>query len=81
MSELKEPHFLLSAFGGLTFSTVHSTGYILDFKMSVDHCEPVNHKAGEWSFIPAGPDHDLVADPGKEVFYVWYEHFAREKDF
>jgi hypothetical protein len=26
-------------------------------------------------------DHDLVADPGKEVFYVWYEHFAREKDF
>lgn len=63
---------------------VHQWNYCLgnsDFKMSVDHCEPVSHKAGEWSFIPAGPDHDLVADPGKEVFYVWYEHFAREKDF
>ncbi len=63
---------------------VHQWNYCVgasDFHISVDHCEPLPHKAGEWSFIPAGPDHDLVADPGKEVFYVWYEHFAREKDF
>ena len=63
---------------------VHQWNYCVgnsDFHMSVDHCEPVAHKAGEWSFIPAGPDHDLVADPGKDVFYVWYEQFVREKDF
>lgn len=63
---------------------VHQWNYCVgasDFNMSVDHCEPINHKAGEWSFIPAGPDHDLYADPGKEVFYVWYEQFSREKDF
>ena len=63
---------------------VHQWNYCVgnsDFHMTVDHGTPVHHKAGEWSFIPAGPDHDLVADPGKEVFYVWYEQFAREKDF
>ena len=31
--------------------------------------------------MPAGLDHSLVAKPGKEVFYVWFEHFTREKDF
>ena len=31
--------------------------------------------------MPAGWDHALVAEPGKEVFYVWYEHYTREKDF
>lgn len=64
--------------------SVHQWNYCVgnsDFHMSVDHCEPVAHRAGEFSFIPAGPDHDLVADPGKEVFYVWYEQFVREKDF
>jgi len=63
---------------------VHQWNYCVgnsDFNMIVDHGDPIPHKAGEWSFIPAGPDHDLVADPGKEVFYVWFEHFAREKDF
>ena len=24
-----------------------------------------------------GPDHSLIAQPGKEVFYVWYEQFTR----
>ena len=63
---------------------VHQWNYCVgnsDFHMTVDHGTTVNHKAGEFSFIPAGPDHDLVADPGKEVFYVWYEQFVREKDF
>jgi len=52
-----------------------------DFKLIVDDEKPVAHKAGDWSYIPAGYDHSLVADKGKEVFYVWYEHFVREKDF
>lgn len=37
--------------------------------------------SGDWSFIPAGQDHSLVAEDGKEVYYIWFEHFAREKDF
>ncbi len=52
-----------------------------NFKLQVDSEPEVAHKAGEWSYIPAGRDHALVADPGEEVFYVWYEHFTREKDF
>lgn len=63
---------------------VHQWNYCVgnaDFNMTVADCPVVNHKAGDWSFIPAGPDHSLVADPGKEVFYVWYEHYTREKDF
>ena len=51
-----------------------------DFDLTVDG-KTVNHKSGEWSFIPAGLDHSLVAQPGKEVFYFWYEHYTREKDF
>ena len=49
--------------------------------LTVDDCPAVNHRTGDWSFIPAGPDHALVAEPGKEVYYVWYEHYTREKDF
>ena len=52
-----------------------------DFTLTVDNGTPVAHKAGEWSYVPAGWDHALVAKPGKEVFYVWYEHYTREKDF
>ena len=22
-----------------------------------------------------------MAEPGKEVYYVWFEHFTKEKDF
>jgi len=62
---------------------VHQWNYCIgnsDFNLTVEG-ETINHKAGEWSFIPAGYDHSLVADPGKEVYYVWFEHFTREKDF
>lgn len=52
-----------------------------DFTLKVDDEPAVPHKAGEWSYVPAGWDHALVAEPGKEVFYVWYEHYTREKDF
>lgn len=62
---------------------VHQWNYCVgesDFQMTVEG-ETVRHYSGEWSFIPAGFDHSLAAEPGKEVFYVWLEHFAREKDF
>lgn len=51
------------------------------FNMTVEDAPVVNHKAGEWSYIPAGFDHSLLAEPGKEIYYVWYEHYVREKDF
>ena len=64
--------------------SVHQWNYCLgdsDFDMPVDG-ETVHHVAGEWSFIPAGPDHSLVAQPGKEVFYIWFEQFTRkDRDF
>lgn len=63
---------------------VHQWNYCVgnsDFSLTVDDCPAVNHRTGDWSFIPAGPDHALVAEPGKEVYYVWYEHYTREKDF
>lgn len=63
---------------------VHQWNYCLgnaDFNLTVDNEAPVRHMAGELSFIPAGADHSLVADSGKEVFYVWFEHFTRERDF
>ena len=52
-----------------------------DFTLKVDDQPAVPHKGGDWSYVPAGWDHSLVAEPGKEVFYVWYEHYTREKDF
>lgn len=52
-----------------------------DFLLKVDDEPAVAHKAGDFSYVPAGYDHALVAEPGKEVFYVWYEHYTREKDF
>lgn len=63
---------------------VHQWNYCVgdsDFNLTVGDCPTVKHKSGDWSFIPAGPDHALVADPGKEVYYVWYEQYTREKDF
>lgn len=51
-----------------------------EFNLSVDHQDPIVQQAGDFSFIPAGADHSLISEPGKEVFYVWYEHFTRERD-
>lgn len=62
---------------------VHQWNYCLgnsDFNLTVGE-ETVRTVAGDWSYVPAGEDHALVADPGKEAWYVWYEHFAKEKDF
>ena len=51
-----------------------------DFSLTVDG-ETVRTRAGDFSYVPAGLDHSLVAEPGKEVYYVWFEHFTKEKDF
>ena len=62
---------------------VHQWNFCLgnsDFNLTVGN-ETVKTVAGDWSFVPAGEDHELVAEPGKEAYYVWYEHFAKEKDF
>ena len=50
-----------------------------DFELTVDG-ETRPHRSGEWSYVPAGLDHSLMAEPGKEVYYVWFEHFTKEKD-
>ena len=51
-----------------------------DFNLTVGD-ETVGTVAGDWSFVPAGEDHSLVSEEGKEAYYVWFEHFAKEKDF
>ncbi len=64
-------------------SKVEQWNYCLkdaDFNISSGNSPAHNHKAGEWSYVPAGMHHRLWADPGKVAFYVWYEHYTREKD-
>lgn len=63
--------------------TVHQWNYCVgnsDFNLTVGD-ETIRTNAGDWSYIPAGEDHALVSEEGKEAYYVWYEHFAKEKDF
>ena len=36
------------------------------------------HREGDWSFVVAGPDHSLIANPGKAVRYVWVEIYTSE---
>ncbi len=63
---------------------VHQFNYCVgnsDFTMSVGYkaendMETIECKAGDWSFIPAGPDHDLVSADGKEAHYIWFEHYV-----
>lgn len=50
-----------------------------DFNLTVEN-ETVSHKDGDWSFVPAGLDHSLVAEPGKLVYYIWFERFVKEFD-
>ena len=47
-----------------------------DFTLTVED-ERVAHRAGDWSFVPAGLDHSLTAEPGKEVAYIWFERFVK----
>jgi len=36
----------------------------------------VEQKGGDFSYVPAGPDHSLVARPGKHLKYIWFEYFV-----
>ena len=47
-----------------------------DFVLDVDG-EKVPHYMGDFSFVPAGLDHSLTAQPGKEVAYIWIERFVK----
>ena len=49
-----------------------------DFHFTVEE-ETVNHSEGDFSYVTAGLDHSLIADPGKTVFYIWFEHWVEEK--
>ena len=48
-----------------------------DFILTVDG-ESTPQRDGDWSFVPAGLDHSLVAEPGKLVYYIWFEHLVDE---
>lgn len=48
-----------------------------DFRLTVDG-ETVDTKEGDWSYVPAGLDHSLLAETGKKVFYIWFEHKVEE---
>ncbi len=48
-----------------------------DFTLTVED-EKIHHGANEWSYVPAGLDHSLVSEPGKSVFYIWFEHKTAE---
>lgn len=48
-----------------------------DFTLTVDN-ESTQQKDGDWSFVPAGLDHSLVAAPGKLAYYIWFEHFVND---
>ena len=43
--------------------------------------ESLDQKSGDFSYVPAGPDHSLVAKPGKHLNYIWFEHYVQEIDY
>ena len=49
-----------------------------DFTFTVEE-ESIHHLEHEFSYVEAGLDHSLVAEPGKTVFYIWFEHWVEEK--
>lgn len=48
-------------------------GSVLD--LTVEN-ETIEQKAGDFSFVPAGPDHSLVAKPGNKLAYIWFEYMV-----
>ena len=48
-----------------------------DIELTVDK-ERVEHKTGDFSYIPAGAPHSLISRPGKLNYYIWFEHFVKE---
>ncbi len=43
--------------------------------------ESIDQKAGDFSYVPAGLDHSLLTRPGKNLHYVWFEHYVQEVDY
>lgn len=42
----------------------------------LENAVTVPQRPGDFSFIYAGCDHDLIAEPNKEVFYLWAETYT-----
>lgn len=51
-----------------------------DMLLTVDG-ESVDHKGGDFSYVPAGLDHSLQCKPGKQIHYIWFEHYVQERDY
>ena len=43
--------------------------------------ESIDQRGGDFSYVPAGPDHSLVSKPGKELDYIWFEFYVQEIDY
>lgn len=43
--------------------------------------ETVNLKADDFSYVEAGLDHSLTTVRGKQLHYIWFEHYVQEKDY
>ena len=56
----------------------YAVGEDCDFTLTTeaDSKHIFRHVEGDWSFVTAGPDHSLVASPGKAVCYVWVEIYT-----
>ena len=50
-----------------------------DFTLYVENGE-VHHGPLEVSYVKAGLDHGLIADAGKTVSYIWFEHYVEERE-
>ena len=48
-----------------------------DFELTVEN-DTARHGAYEISYVPAGLDHSLIAEPGHCVHYIWFEHEVEE---
>jgi quercetin dioxygenase-like cupin family protein len=51
-----------------------------DLTLTVEN-ESVRQRGGDFSYVPAGLDHSLVAEEGKELYYIWFEHYVQEVDY
>lgn len=74
--------------GGGTFEKGHPAvaqwNIILDgadMRLYVESESEAAQHPGDISYVEAGKDHHLYAEPGKRVHYIWFEHYVQEKDY
>lgn len=74
--------------GGGTFEKGHPAvaqwNVILDdadMKFAVQGKGEVEQHPGDVSYVLAGLDHQLYAEPGKCVHYIWFEHYVQDIDY